>query len=212
MVETPHGNAGVAANFLNWWLQVPDFRLEKLLRLLQEVSCGRPLQEAADALGREYSVDPQQDLNKLSEAELDKKKKVHGAPRRGIRRMTFTEITLDASKTVVILMLLWLRTSHAQTRSAGSFDTLFPTDQREGTLSFSSCNEYHSYYDHILVLCTTHLCIRTFKPAELLGCISSLIFKTLSSESFHIFKKLTEFMKYHASHRKTFILYVTGNL
>uniref|UniRef100_A0A6A7FS32 Centrosomal protein of 19 kDa n=2 Tax=Hirondellea gigas TaxID=1518452 RepID=A0A6A7FS32_9CRUS len=56
--------------------QVPDIRLEKLLRLLQEVSCGRELEEAARALTKEYTIDPNQDLNKLHDADLAKKKKI----------------------------------------------------------------------------------------------------------------------------------------
>ena len=56
--------------------QIPDIRLEKLLRILQEVSCGRDLKEAVEALAKEYSVDPDEDLNKLTEQELAKKKQV----------------------------------------------------------------------------------------------------------------------------------------
>ncbi|KAF2364879.1 Centrosomal protein of 19kDa [Trinorchestia longiramus] len=56
--------------------KVPDVRLEKLVRLLQEVTCGKELDEAIKSLNLEYSVDPDQDLNKLSDAEIEKKKKI----------------------------------------------------------------------------------------------------------------------------------------
>ncbi|XP_045101555.1 centrosomal protein of 19 kDa-like [Portunus trituberculatus] len=56
--------------------KVPDVRIEKMLRILQEVERGRNLEEATTMVGLEYSVDPEQDLNKLDDASLDKKKKV----------------------------------------------------------------------------------------------------------------------------------------
>lgn len=58
------------------FLQVPDVKIEKMLRILQEVERGRSIEEAAAAAAREYSIDPQQDLNKLDDTALDKKKKV----------------------------------------------------------------------------------------------------------------------------------------
>ncbi|KAG0710755.1 Centrosomal protein [Chionoecetes opilio] len=56
--------------------KVPDVKMEKMLHILQEVDRGRNLEEAAAAVAREYSVDPDQDLNKLDDTTLDKKKKV----------------------------------------------------------------------------------------------------------------------------------------
>ncbi|MPC92818.1 hypothetical protein E2C01_087927 [Portunus trituberculatus] len=47
-----------------------------MLRILQEVERGRNLEEATTMVGLEYSVNPEQDLNKLDDASLDKKKKV----------------------------------------------------------------------------------------------------------------------------------------
>ncbi|XP_018018110.1 centrosomal protein of 19 kDa [Hyalella azteca] len=60
----------------NYLSKVPDVRLEKLVRLLQEVSCGRQMQEAVEALNKEYTIDPNQDLNKLSDVDIEKKKKI----------------------------------------------------------------------------------------------------------------------------------------
>ena len=62
--------------FMDLIFQIPDVKIEKMLRLLQEVERGRSLDEATTTVGREYSVDPEQDLNKLDDATLDKKKKV----------------------------------------------------------------------------------------------------------------------------------------
>lgn len=47
-----------------------------MLRILQEVERGHSVQEAAASAAREYNVDPHQDLNKLDDTALDKKKKV----------------------------------------------------------------------------------------------------------------------------------------
>lgn len=57
-------------------VQIADVRLEKLLRLIQEVLCGRELENATKSLDQEYHVDPSEDLNKLSDAAIEKKKKV----------------------------------------------------------------------------------------------------------------------------------------
>lgn len=55
---------------------MPDVKIEKMLRILQEVECGHSIEEAAASAAREYNVDPHQDLNKLDDTALDKKKKV----------------------------------------------------------------------------------------------------------------------------------------
>lgn len=47
-----------------------------MLHILQEVERGRSVEEATAAASQEYAVDPHQDLNKLDDAALDKKKKV----------------------------------------------------------------------------------------------------------------------------------------
>ncbi|KAG7177081.1 centrosomal protein of 19 kDa-like [Homarus americanus] len=56
--------------------KVPDVRMEKMIRILQEVQKGRTVEEAAANISKEYSVDPNQDLNKLDGEQLAKKKKV----------------------------------------------------------------------------------------------------------------------------------------
>ncbi|XP_045618915.1 centrosomal protein of 19 kDa-like [Procambarus clarkii] len=56
--------------------KVPNVRLEKMVRILQEVQKGRTVEEAVANLTKEYSVDPNQDLNKLDDEQLAKKKKV----------------------------------------------------------------------------------------------------------------------------------------
>ncbi|XP_050720345.1 centrosomal protein of 19 kDa-like isoform X2 [Eriocheir sinensis] len=56
--------------------KVPDVKIEKMLRILQEVERGHSVEEAAASAAREYNVDPHQDLNKLDDTTLDKKKKV----------------------------------------------------------------------------------------------------------------------------------------
>lgn len=56
--------------------KVPDVRLEKMVRMLQEVQKGRTIEEAATNINKDYCVDPNQDLNKLDDEQLAKKKKV----------------------------------------------------------------------------------------------------------------------------------------
>lgn len=47
-----------------------------MLRILQETEKGLSIEEASLLVNKEYSVDPDQDLNKLNDEELNKKKKV----------------------------------------------------------------------------------------------------------------------------------------
>lgn len=44
--------------------------------MLQEVQKGRTIEEAATNINKDYCVDPNQDLNKLDDEQLAKKKKV----------------------------------------------------------------------------------------------------------------------------------------
>ncbi|KAL7644862.1 UNVERIFIED_CONTAM: hypothetical protein RMT77_004679 [Armadillidium vulgare] len=56
--------------------QVPKLKLEKMLRILQEVQKGSPVEKASDLVRQQYMIDPNQDLNKLTEEELTTKKKL----------------------------------------------------------------------------------------------------------------------------------------
>ncbi|KAK3881333.1 hypothetical protein Pcinc_014227 [Petrolisthes cinctipes] len=56
--------------------KVPDVRMEKMMRLLQETQKGWAVTAAVETVEREYSLDPLQDLNKLDDHQLAKKKKV----------------------------------------------------------------------------------------------------------------------------------------
>lgn len=56
--------------------QVPGVRLEKMLRILQQTLKGRTVDEAVTIISQEYNIDPNQDLNKLSDEQLAKKKEV----------------------------------------------------------------------------------------------------------------------------------------
>ncbi|XP_068216185.1 centrosomal protein of 19 kDa-like [Palaemon carinicauda] len=56
--------------------KVSELKVEKMLRILQEVQKGQTIDEAVVAVTKEYEVDPDQDLNKVSEEELAKKKKI----------------------------------------------------------------------------------------------------------------------------------------
>lgn len=55
---------------------VSDVRVEKMVRILQDIQKGRTLDEAVTAISKEYLVDPEQDLNKLDDEQLARKKKV----------------------------------------------------------------------------------------------------------------------------------------
>ncbi|KAB7497919.1 Centrosomal protein [Armadillidium nasatum] len=47
-----------------------------MLRILQEVQKGSPVEKASDLVRQQYMIDPNQDLNKLTEEELTTKKKL----------------------------------------------------------------------------------------------------------------------------------------
>ncbi|XP_078694620.1 centrosomal protein of 19 kDa-like [Branchiostoma floridae x Branchiostoma belcheri] len=53
---------------------VPKSQLEKLLRLLQDNLRGMSLDESLNEIRKEYSIDPNEDLNKVDEETLRKKK------------------------------------------------------------------------------------------------------------------------------------------
>ncbi|XP_066941723.1 centrosomal protein of 19 kDa-like isoform X2 [Macrobrachium rosenbergii] len=56
--------------------KVSEIKVEKMLRILQEVQKGQTIDEAVAVVTKEYDVDPDEDLNKVSEEELAKKKKI----------------------------------------------------------------------------------------------------------------------------------------
>ncbi|KAK7027876.1 Centrosomal protein of 19 kDa [Halocaridina rubra] len=56
--------------------KVPDIRIEKMLRIIQEVQKGRSLDEAIAIISQDFELDPNQDLNKLTDEDLAKKKKI----------------------------------------------------------------------------------------------------------------------------------------
>ena len=48
-----------------------------MLRILQEVMKGNSVEESADRVNEEFTINPSEDLNKLSDEQLVKKKKVN---------------------------------------------------------------------------------------------------------------------------------------
>ncbi|CAL4227943.1 unnamed protein product, partial [Meganyctiphanes norvegica] len=56
--------------------KVPLLRLEKMLRILQETSKGRNVEEAINNISKDYNIDPNEDLNKVSDEDLAKKKRL----------------------------------------------------------------------------------------------------------------------------------------
>lgn len=50
--------------------------MEKMLRILQESQKGRSIDEAVSNISKDYDLDPNQDLNKLNDEQLNRKKKV----------------------------------------------------------------------------------------------------------------------------------------
>ncbi len=56
--------------------QVPAVRIEKFLRILQETMKGKTLDEALDAVKRDFAIDFDEDMNKLSDAELQRRKEL----------------------------------------------------------------------------------------------------------------------------------------
>ncbi|XP_076052942.1 centrosomal protein of 19 kDa-like [Oratosquilla oratoria] len=66
----------VKTNHLTYLGKVPDFRIEKMVRILQELQKGHDINEAISTVGEEFSIDPNQDLNKLTDEALNVKKKV----------------------------------------------------------------------------------------------------------------------------------------
>ncbi|XP_063597253.1 centrosomal protein of 19 kDa-like [Penaeus indicus] len=55
---------------------VPDLRLEKMLRILQESQKGRSIDEAVSNISKDYDLDPNQDLNKLNDETAEQKEQI----------------------------------------------------------------------------------------------------------------------------------------
>ena len=55
---------------------VSDMRIEKMLKILQLTASGKNVQKAAGEINTQYKIDPNQDLNKVSETELERTKKL----------------------------------------------------------------------------------------------------------------------------------------
>ncbi|KAK3921907.1 Centrosomal protein of 19 kDa [Frankliniella fusca] len=81
-------NTGSNVNFCASQLQlrheehlssVPLITIEKMLRILQEHLKGKPLKTILETVSLEYVVNPEEDLNKLSEEQLHRKKMIMDA-------------------------------------------------------------------------------------------------------------------------------------
>lgn len=55
---------------------VPLYRLEKLIRIIQETMKGKVLEESLGIVNKEFGVDPDEDLNKLDEDTVKRKKAI----------------------------------------------------------------------------------------------------------------------------------------
>ncbi len=55
---------------------VPAVRIEKFLRVLQETMKGRTLEGALEAAKRDFAIDFDEDMNKLSDQELQRRKEI----------------------------------------------------------------------------------------------------------------------------------------
>ena len=55
---------------------VPDFKIEKMLRLIQNDMRGLELEESLQELEKEFSIDPNENLNELTDEELKRKKEI----------------------------------------------------------------------------------------------------------------------------------------
>ncbi|XP_054712551.1 centrosomal protein of 19 kDa-like isoform X2 [Uloborus diversus] len=56
--------------------KVPDFKVEKMLRLIQNDMRGLDLDESLQELEKEFSVDPEEDLNEADDMRLKRKKEI----------------------------------------------------------------------------------------------------------------------------------------
>lgn len=56
--------------------EVPDFKIEKMLRLIQNDMKGLELDESLKELEKEFGVDPNEDLNNIDDAGLRRKKEI----------------------------------------------------------------------------------------------------------------------------------------
>lgn len=55
---------------------VPDFKIEKMLRLIQNDMRGLDLEESLQELEKEFSIDPDENLNELTDEQLKRKKEI----------------------------------------------------------------------------------------------------------------------------------------
>ncbi|XP_023217751.1 centrosomal protein of 19 kDa-like [Centruroides vittatus] len=55
---------------------VPVYRLEKQLRIIQETMKGKGLDDSIKIVEKEFSIDPEEDLNKLDDDTLERKKDI----------------------------------------------------------------------------------------------------------------------------------------
>lgn len=57
-------------------MDVPDLKIEKMLRLIQNDMKGLDLEESLQELEKEFSVNPEENLNELTDEELKRKKEI----------------------------------------------------------------------------------------------------------------------------------------
>ncbi|GFT11266.1 centrosomal protein of 19 kDa [Nephila pilipes] len=55
---------------------VPNFKIEKMLRLIQNDMKGLELEESLQEINKEFSVDPEENLNDVDDTELKRKKEI----------------------------------------------------------------------------------------------------------------------------------------
>ena len=55
---------------------VPTVRIEKFLRLLQETMKGKGVKQALEDIRKDFSLNPEEDLNKLGDRELKRRKEL----------------------------------------------------------------------------------------------------------------------------------------
>ncbi|GFQ82098.1 centrosomal protein of 19 kDa [Trichonephila clavata] len=57
-------------------INVPNFKIEKMLRLIQNDMKGLELEESLQEINKEFSVDPEENLNDVDDVELKRKKEI----------------------------------------------------------------------------------------------------------------------------------------
>ncbi|CAM1332321.1 CEP19 (predicted) [Pycnogonum litorale] len=55
---------------------IPDIRLQKLVRIIQECQSGRTVNDSLNIVEKEFSIDPNEDLNKLDDCTVSRKKEL----------------------------------------------------------------------------------------------------------------------------------------